>query len=260
MCRLAAYSGQQITLSKFLIEPEHSLYRQSWAPAEMDEAVLNADGFGFGWYHDTGVPHTYTSTLPVWSDHNLIGLGAGLSSRIWLANVRSATPGQSLSHDNTQPFNDGRYLFMHNGFIDGFNAGVRRSFHDFLPPQIQADIRGNTDSEYLFAIFRNAAEACNHTEVGAILEKMLRDLDTVLGSTKALLNMVVCDGRSLAGIRHARNGGKCPTLYWSDNQPDFPGSMIISSERLTSVGKWHRLDEHSLVQAVPGKPAICSGL
>ncbi|MEJ2094057.1 MAG: class II glutamine amidotransferase, partial [Gammaproteobacteria bacterium] len=50
------------------------LIKQSWAPKEMAEAVLNADGFGFGWYSDINDPMIYLNTLPIWSDINLESL------------------------------------------------------------------------------------------------------------------------------------------------------------------------------------------
>ncbi|MFB3089839.1 MAG: class II glutamine amidotransferase, partial [Gammaproteobacteria bacterium] len=68
MCRLAAYIGPEISLGRFLMEPSHSLLRQSWEPKEMDEAVLNADGFGFGWVNQSNKAAIYTNTYPIWSD------------------------------------------------------------------------------------------------------------------------------------------------------------------------------------------------
>ena len=103
MCRLAAYLGPEISLGRFLMEPAHSLYRQSWEPKEMDEAVLNADGFGFGWVNPSKQTAVYTSTQPIWSDTNLASLSNSLHSRYWLANVRSATPGQQITQTNTHP-------------------------------------------------------------------------------------------------------------------------------------------------------------
>ena len=50
MCRLAAYIGPTLRLEELLLKPEHSLVKQSWAPREMMEARLNADGYGFGWF------------------------------------------------------------------------------------------------------------------------------------------------------------------------------------------------------------------
>ena len=64
-------------------------------------AELNADGFGFGWYLESGDPGAYTNPMPIWSDINLAHIGRAFESRLWLGNVRSATPGQ--------PVNQGQY-------------------------------------------------------------------------------------------------------------------------------------------------------
>ncbi len=51
MCRLLAYLGSPVSLEHLLYKPEHSLIVQSYQPCEMTSGVVNADGFGVGWYH-----------------------------------------------------------------------------------------------------------------------------------------------------------------------------------------------------------------
>ena len=61
MCRLLGYLGEPILLDAILYKPEHSLIVQSYDPREMTSGLLNAVGFGIGWYHphlDTD-PFTY---------------------------------------------------------------------------------------------------------------------------------------------------------------------------------------------------------
>jgi predicted glutamine amidotransferase len=48
MCRFTLYMGPPIRLSSLLIEPDHSLIRQSVESREREEP-LNGDGFGVGW-------------------------------------------------------------------------------------------------------------------------------------------------------------------------------------------------------------------
>ena len=51
-----------------LIEPPHSLYRQSWAPRRQRHGTVNADGFGVGWYADGDpVPARYRRAGPIWA-------------------------------------------------------------------------------------------------------------------------------------------------------------------------------------------------
>jgi predicted glutamine amidotransferase len=104
MCRLLAYLGQPIQLEKILLEPEHSLVVQSYQPQEMTAGLLNADGFGIGWYHPTQEtkPFTYRNILPMWNDVNLPNLSRYIESGCVLSNVRSATPGLAVDLSNCQ--------------------------------------------------------------------------------------------------------------------------------------------------------------
>ena len=52
MCRHLAYVGAPLRCGALLTDPPHSLVRQSWAPRRQQHGVVNADGFGVGWYVD----------------------------------------------------------------------------------------------------------------------------------------------------------------------------------------------------------------
>lgn len=224
------------------MEPAHSLYRQSWEPEEMEDAVLNADGFGFGWVNPSKQTAIYTSTRPIWSDTNLNGLSESLFSSYWLANVRSATPGQQITQSNTHPFKIDQMLFTHNGYIENFNLQFRSLFHEILDATIQAEIQGHTDSEYLFALLRQ--QLLKTPDVAEAIPAMVSTLSGIIGDKKILLNLIVGDGTNFYILRHAING-QCPTLYYSTGENEFPDSVLIASEALTESGKWQTFPEHS---------------
>ena len=242
MCRLAAYLGPEISLGRFLMEPDHSLYQQSWEPKEMDEAILNADGFGFGWINPSKQTAIYTNTHPIWSDTNLSSLCESLYSPYWLANVRSATPGQQITQSNTHPFKIDQILFTHNGYIEDFNPKIRSIFHEILNASIQAEIQGSTDSEYLFAFLRQ--QLLKTPDIAEAIPAMVSTLSEIISDEKVLLNMIVGDGTHFYILRHAING-KCPTLYYSTEENEFPDAILIASEALTKSGKWQAVPEHS---------------
>jgi len=244
MCRLAAYLGPSLALQRFLVDPPHSLIKQAWAPKEMQEAVLNADGFGIGWYNDSK-PHTYLNIQPIWSDDNLDGLCASLHSDLWLANVRSATPGQMTGLNNTQPFVSGSLMYIHNGFIEDFNTQLRTRFHQRLHPEIQAGIRGNTDSEYLFALIRQHIGS-DRQDPAAALRNAIDELTLILSDKGALLNVILSDGREIYALRHAINQS-CPSLYYATELIDFPDAVLLASERLNDDKSWQAVPEHSLL-------------
>src|SRR3954453_13458498 len=112
MCRIATYLGEdQIPLSSLVLNPEHSLLVQSYAPKEMMSGVVNADGFGVGWYvAEDYEPAVYRSNAPLWSDRSFAGIAPKIRSRTVFAAVRSATPGLPVEESGVPPFSSGPFM------------------------------------------------------------------------------------------------------------------------------------------------------
>jgi len=253
MCRLAAYVGPAITLQQFLLDPAHSLYRQSWEPQELKYAKLNADGYGFGWYGPDEQPAIHTSALPIWSDANLPHLARSLTQPLWLAEVRSATPGNPVHQFNTAPFYDTELLYIHNGFIREFHQQVLPHITTLLAPDIAAGINGNTDSEYLFACLRQLLADDPELTIPDALAQLSELLADWIDAQPALMNIVVTDGQRLYATRHGLNH-ECPSLYFTTDDELFPGGQLIASERLTGDSFWQPVPEHHLLILDPEHP------
>ena len=253
MCRLAAYLGPAIPLRQFLLDPPHSLYRQAREPQELLYTTLNADGFGFGWYSPDGTPSTYTNALPIWSDSNLPSLARTLSSRLWIAEVRSATEGNPVHQFNTQPFADNALLFVHNGFIHGFHEQVRPGILQRLAPAISAAIHGNTDSEYLFACLRQIMLDNPELQPAAAISQLFELLQGMVGDRPALLNLVVTDSTCLYAARHGLNHDS-PSLYYTTADPRYPDGQLVASERFSTHDSWQPVPEHHILTLTPGRP------
>lgn len=258
MCRLAAYLGKPVYLERFLLAPEHSLIHQAWSPREMRSAAMNADGFGLGWYDDTGCPAAYRNIQPAWADPNLAALGRTLIRDLWIANVRSATEGFASGYANTQPFTDGRLLFLHNGFIEHFANDLRPRLRSWLQPAIEVTIHGNTDSEYLFAVTRQLA-AENPQPPSLLLRRLVDALATWIPDGRALLNIALTDGVEIAITRHAI-GDECPTLYATASDPLCPDGGLIASEPLTAGAHWESVPAHHLVTLGGARPLAITTL
>lgn len=256
MCRIAAYLGPQLALSQFILAAPHSLYRQSWAPREMQTATVNADGWGAAWLDAYQQPAVYTNTQPIWADRNLDGLGRSLCSRVWLGNVRSATPGLGTHDVNTQPYADTRLMFVHNGFITDFAHTLRRSLRAALDAEMDASIEGNTDSEHLFALIRQQAD-----QPRPALVKALGWLRAALQreGVSALLNIMVSDGESLAASR-AAVGADCPSLYWHPSHADFSGGALIASEPFDEDTGWQPVPAQHVISLHPGMEPCLTAL
>ena len=147
MCRWLAYSGTPIRLEELLVKRERSLIDQS-LHSRLGATTTNGDGFGVGWYDDTGTPRLYRSTHPAWNDRNLRELAAGVSSPLFFAHIRAST-GTAIQETNTHPFRYGQWLWMHNGLIREF-ATVKRELVLAVDDAFYPAIEGTTDSETMF--------------------------------------------------------------------------------------------------------------
>jgi len=248
MCRLLGYLGGPILLDSLLYKPEHSLIVQSYQPREMTSGLLNADGFGIGWYHshlDTD-PFTYKNTQPIWSDINLPSISRYIESGCALGYVRSATVGQPVDLSNCQPFGNDRLLFVHNGFVQNFRQTLYRPIRDRLNDTIYQSINGTTDSEHIFGLFVNELTAANLT-LEAALQNSLKTLAELANfhQVEFSANIIISDGHQLVASRFASQKVP-PSLYWLRDDPTFPNSVIIASEPLF-VGNWHECPAQSII-------------
>jgi ergothioneine biosynthesis protein EgtC len=248
MCRLLAYIGSSTSLERLLYEPEHSLIVQSYQPREMLSGVVNADGFGMGWYDDKNIEaFTYRNILPIWNDVNLQNLSRYINSRNLLAYVRSATLGQALDFSNCQPFQHDNLLFIHNGKIDNFKKTLYREIRSLLSNDIYSGIAGSTDSEHIFALILNRLEKHPHESLKQSLCMTLlqiKDL-TKTFETSVLANLIISNGKSLIASRYATKS-PAPSLYWLKNAYQFPSSVIIASEPLFD-DNWCEVPENSIM-------------
>lgn len=259
MCRMSAYLGAEIGLDAFLLQPPRSLIEQAIAPRELVYARVNGDGFGFGWYADDEAPAVYLNPAPIWADPNLPYLGRTLRSDLWLANVRSATRGNPVNHANTQPFHDEEILFLHNGYIENFHLDVRPLIVESITPESQALIRGNTDSEYLFALLHDILDSDEDISVEQALGTLFARIDDWLGRKEALLNLIVSDGGLIYAARHAVNHAS-PSLYYSTDNALFPDGQIIASEPLDEGDDWRAVPEHCMLILDPDNPPEVAAL
>lgn len=249
MCRIIGYLGATISLDQLLYKPEHSLVVQSYKPQEMTAGLLNADGFGIGWYHPhkEAKPYIYKNILPIWSDRNLDHLSRYVETKCTLAYVRSATPPLAVDYSNCQPFTYKQILFFHNGFIHNFRSSLYRPIRSTLDDTAYQLITGSTDSEHIFALVINELEKNPEISLETALRNTLIQL-TELAKTHSVYfsaNIILSDGKQLVASRYS-NRAPTPTLYWLRDDPLYPDGVIIASEPLFE-GNWHKIPEESLI-------------
>lgn len=234
MCRWAAYIGSPIYLEDIVSLPQHSLIRQSHCATECRTAI-NADGFGIAWYGDRPEPGLYRDVMPAWSDPNLRSLVATVKSGLFLAHVRAST-GTATSRNNCHPFTWGRWSFMHNGQVGGYD-GFRRNADMLIPDALYPHRKGATDSEALF--LAAIAEGLDHDPRGAMERASAAFIRLARDKGEAphlRLTVAMSDGQRLYAMRYATDD-QAPSLYhrWSDTRQ---GRAVVSEPLESGEENW----------------------
>jgi len=255
MCRLLGYLGAPLQLDKLLYKPPHSLVAQAYQPREMGRAILNADGFGVGWYRGDRPepPYIYKNILPIWNDINLVQLSRYIESGCIVGYVRSATPGLAVDLSNCQPFSStglsgvrSSILFTHNGFIERFRDTLYRPLRNRLDDELYRHIQGTTDSEHIFALILHhlqASEISLEDALGSTLQELTRLAQEL--EVEFYANIVISDGKQLVASRYG-NRSPALTLYWLRDDPNFPDAVIVASEPLFA-GNWMSCPQQSVI-------------
>jgi glutamine amidotransferase len=100
-----------------VLDPPFGLRVQSYAPRRQKHGLMNADGWGVGFF-DGDAPRRWRSAAPLWGDVSFGSVAPALRSRCVVAAVRSATVGMPIEASATAPFTDGHWLLSHNGVVD----------------------------------------------------------------------------------------------------------------------------------------------
>ncbi|MEX2630145.1 MAG: class II glutamine amidotransferase [Tistlia sp.] len=251
MCRWTVHAGEPVFLEQLVLEPCHSLIAQSQHAREA-KAETNGDGFGLGWYGERPEPGLYREILPAWSDANLRSLCQQLRARLFFAHVRAST-GTATARANCHPFAFGRWLFMHNGQIGGYER-IRRRVEALIPDALYGARHGTTDSEALFlAIAGRGLEA---DPVGAVMAG-LAEVEAIMAEAEIAeplrFTAALSDGERVYGFRYSSDD-KAPTLYVRD----FPSGTVLASEPLDiERGCWHAVPPNALVSlAIGGRAEV----
>jgi glutamine amidotransferase len=241
MCRLTAYAGEPLAADVLVFGGTHSLLEQSYAPGELLQGHVNADGYGVVWYRGT-TPVRTGGARPIWQNEDLRTLLAETSSSTILAAVRNTTPGIPVDGGNL-PLVHGRWSFILNGFVDHFRERHMRALRSHLPDDLYGHLAGSSDSETLFLLAVAAVQA------GASPLEALRSVrDMVVEAVKgkddtAQLTMLLADGEGIVGL-HTGSETRTNSLYLARGNPLAPRGTLLASEPLDDHPSWQRIPSH----------------
>jgi len=235
MCRHLAYLGPAATLRSVIIDPPHGLYRQAWAPRRQRHGTVNADGFGVGWYAPGDPdPVRYRRAEPIWGDESFADVARVTRSSAVLAAVRCATAGTALGPASVAPFRSGRWLFSHNGVVNGWPSSAA-GLAGTLPAAALLGLDARVDSALLWALVRHR------------LDLGLAPADALADTVRALrtagvtgrFNFLLTDGQMIAAtaagdtLWHRRSGPA--VVLASEPGDDEPGWTEVSDDSVVAA-------------------------
>lgn len=254
MCRWVGYLGSPIAPRELLHDPQRSLIEQSRRHAPNME-IPNGDGTGLGWYEHRAEPALFRSITPAWGDENLLELATEIRTPLFLAHVRAGT-GTPVQQTNCHPFRYRNWLFVHNGYVAGYDS-LRRDLLMAVRPDLFGNIAGSTDSELLFHLALTFGliddPIAGIARMAGFVEAIADAAD--LGEPALQMTVGVSDGARLYAARYA-SGPEVNTLFvnedlqsvrmlYPDNEPlaHFGGdARVVVSEPLTDLpGLWREV-------------------
>lgn len=217
MCRHLGWLGEPVSIASLVLDPPSGLSVQSYAPRRQKHGLLNADGWGVGFFDD-GEARRWRSASPLWGDMSFASVSPALRSGCVVAAVRSATVGMPIESSACAPFSDGRWLLSHNGIVE----------RAVLPVSPAAE--STVDSAMLAAlIFERGLDnlADTVTEVGA-------------ADPGARLNIL------------AANGSRMLATTWGDTLSVLcrPDGVVLASEPYDDHPDWQDVPDRQLVEVV----------
>jgi glutamine amidotransferase len=236
MCRHLAFLGPEEPLGALLVDPPHSLFRQSWAPRHQRYGTVNADGFGVGWYAPGDpVPARYRRAGPVWGDLSFADLTRVVRTTALMAAVRDATVAGADGEAAAAPFAAGPWLFSHNGAV----AGWPRSLGDVargLPPAELLSLEARSDSALVWALVLNRLRGGDE-EGQALADTVLEVARAAPGSR---LNLLLTNGETITATAWG-------DTLWYLAQPGR--RTVVASEPYDDDPHWVPVPDRTLLAA-----------
>lgn len=223
MCRHLGWLGDPVSVASLVLEPANSLLVQSYAPRRQKHGLMNADGWGVGFFSSDvpdGTPRRWRSATPLWGDASFASMAPALRGGCIVAAVRSASIGMPIEATASAPFTDGTWLLSHNGLVD----------RAVLPLSRHAE--STNDSALLAAL---------------IFERGLDRLADTLAEVAA------ADPNARLNIL-AGNGSRLIATTWGDTLSVLrrDDGTVLASEPYDDDPRWQELPDRHLISVVVG--------
>lgn len=235
MCRVLAYVGPEVPLESLLLAPENSLVNQALDPEGHPQLQLAGWGFGIWSEHllDPQRPLVYCRPMAAFYDDNAQRVIPGLRASTLLAHVRAANYDSRvvLVDENCHPFafEGTPWTIAQNGDLPNWVL-LQRELLPHCEDRFLAQMRGTTDTEFLYVLLLSLLEGDSDDDVQRAVERMLalvvaamRKLDLV---ELVKLKMALVAQNRIIGINVGAgpDGDTRPAGDWRELRESEPGT------------------------------------
>ncbi len=255
MCRLYGFRANEPTkVECTLVHAQNALMVQS---REDLAGHGHAQGWGIATYENRR-PQVERQAWAAYHGEHFRQAAARIFSRQVLAHVRRATVGIPKI-ENTHPFVDGPWAFIHNGTVPSFDR-LRPRLLALLPEERRRAIRGDTDSEHVFQYLRSLQARAPDLALLDVLRQGLRQIvewcHEIAPAAGIGLNVILTDGEQMVGSRLGR------TLYYVEREgvhdceicgfphihhdPRRPYCAVVVASEPISHEDWREVPERSV--------------
>jgi len=235
MCRVLAYIGPEIPLESLLLKPENSLINQTLDPER--HPLLQLAGWGFGaWSEHLLAPESpliYRRPMAAFYDDNADSLIPSLQASTLLAHVRAADYNAKtvLADENCHPFSyqGTPWIIAQNGDLPHWKI-LQRELLSHCKDTYLEQMRGTTDTEFLYVLLLSLLESDSDEDVQRGLERMvtviveaMKKLDLV-ELTKLKIALVAPNRIVGVNAGSGHQGETDPAGDWRELRESGPGT------------------------------------
>ncbi len=268
MCRILAYLGPELPLDCLLLKPDNSLINQTLDPER--HPLLQLAGWGFGAWSEhllkPEAPLLYHRPMAAFYDDNTDSLIPSLQASTLLAHVRAAAYNSKtvLADENCHPFSYKKtpWIVAQNGDMPDWRI-LQRELLAHCKDSYLEQMRGTTDTEFLYVLLLSLLEGDSDEEVQRGFEELLRVIVAAMEKLdlKALtkLKMALVAPNRIIGVNFGtgHHGETRPAGDWRELRKAGPGtddyslSMLLEPMYLLSGRNFEDYEESYDVDVTP---------
>lgn len=230
MCRLLLILNDSINKKYILSFLKQSITKKNTPYIDSDrDCDYHKDGFGLAWISNINNKWMIYKNEECFTENdNIKTIINSINSNIFIGHLRAKCKNSDAlkSYHNTHPFIYQDNIWCHNGCITNFNE-FKKINKDNILNKYHQNIKGNTDSEFLFYMFLTISNKNN--KLNELINTTIKFFKYIYNYEKSIsANIIYSNNDYVLISRYLNLEDESPSLYLSKND-----KMIISSEPLT---------------------------